>query len=68
MKLQECGENFIMRRLLIRPLHQMLSGCQVAFMGEIGNAYRLWPHNMEGKVHLENLCIGRRIILKWILK
>jgi hypothetical protein len=37
-------------------------------MGEMRNAYKFFDGNLEGKDHMENLGVHRRIMLEWILE
>jgi hypothetical protein len=36
-------------------------------MGEIRNAYKIFIGNLKGRDHLEDVGIGGKITLKWIL-
>jgi hypothetical protein len=40
----------------------------MACMGENINAYRVYVGNLQKRGHLEGLGIGKRMILKWILR
>jgi hypothetical protein len=40
----------------------------VARMGKKRNAYRVLWENKKERAHLEDLYLGRRIILKWIFE
>jgi hypothetical protein len=42
-------------------------GGNVARMGEMKNAYELWPENLETRDHSEDLGVDGRIVLEWIL-
>jgi hypothetical protein len=37
-------------------------------MGDMRNAYKFWSENLKGRNHMEDLGIGRRIILEWIFE
>jgi hypothetical protein len=37
-------------------------------LGKTRNAFRTLVEKPKGKYSLRDLCVGRRIILKWILK
>jgi hypothetical protein len=39
----------------------------VARMGEMRNSYKIFVENLRGRDHSEDLGIGGRVILEWIL-
>jgi hypothetical protein len=36
-------------------------------MGEVRNAYNILIGNLKGRDHSEELCVGVKIILEWML-
>jgi hypothetical protein len=40
----------------------------VAHVGEMRNEYRSLVRKPKGRDHSEELCLGGKIILKWIIK
>jgi hypothetical protein len=37
-------------------------------MGEMRTVYKIWSENLKGRDHLEDLGLGGKIMLDWILR
>jgi hypothetical protein len=60
----------IMRSFISRMLHQTLRirlAGLVARMEEMRNAYKIFVGKYEGKNHLEDISLGGKILLEWIM-